>query len=147
MHGVADQNPGESTAAIAALLLNLAQTQDRSWLYAPFQARALQVPMAPAVAEGVRHDFDYALALEENEQRDLERARPANPLTRLWRRLTTSISAAFRESRPGYRETLDQGSHSRKLKKIFENGEPLTGEHLVGDEDAGLTFMRSLLGN
>ena len=57
------------------------------------------------------------------------------------------ISAAFRESRPGYRETLDQGSHSRKLKKIFEKGEPLTGEHLVGDEDAGLTFMRSLLGN
>ena len=149
MHGVADQNPGDSTSAIAALLLNLAQTQDRSWLYAPFQARALQIPMAPAVAEGVRHDFDFALALEENEQRDLERARPANPLTRLWRRLADAVSSAFRESRPGYRETLDQGSHSRKAKRILERGEPepLTGEHLVGDEDAGLTFMRSLLGN
>ena len=146
VHGVADQQPGESADAVAALLLNLAQTQDRNWLYEPFQARTVQVPLSPAVAGDVNYAFDYALALEENAKR-AEIGDAGRKAKELPQSAPSKLAHAFRESRPGYRETLEQGSYLSSEEDASDKPEPLTGEHLVGDEDAGLTYMRSLLGN
>jgi hypothetical protein len=147
VHGVADQQPGESADAVAALLLNLAETQDRSWLYEPFQARTVQVPLSPAVAGDVNYAFDYALAVEENAKRDEIGKAGRKAGKQLPQSTPAKLATAFRESRPGYRETLEQGSYLRGELETADQVEPLTGEHLVGDEDAGLTFMRALLGN
>lgn len=59
VHGVADQKPGDSQAAIAALLLSSTDA-NRQPLYEPFASRTISVPLEPAYAKAAAADITRA---------------------------------------------------------------------------------------
>src|SRR5258705_4152595 len=126
VHGVADQEPGDSAEAITALLLSRSDGEAKSkTCYEAFQSRTIYVPVAPARAGGVSADFVKAeltasgKGIGEKAMREEEPDKPG---------LREMVTEKFQEAKPGYRETLQEGSQT------------------PGGADAGLIYMRSLLG-
>ena len=123
VHGVADQQPGDSAEAIAALLLSRTDGEAQSKMcYEPFQSRTIYVPLAPARAGGVASDFFIAAREMAGKGSDEEELR-AEDATKPGLNARMARKFSFQESQTGYRETLKQGA------------------------DAGLAYMRSLLGS
>jgi hypothetical protein len=127
VHGVANQAPGDSAEAIAALLLSRSDGEAKSkTCYEPFQWRTIYVPVAPARAGGVAADFVKAeltasgKGITPEAMRDEKTDKPG---------FGEKVAEAFQESKPGYRATLQEGSQT------------------ATDADAGLIYMRSLLGS
>ena len=126
VHGVADQAPGDSAEAIAALLLSRSDGEVQTKAcYEPFQARTVYVPVAPARAGAVTADFTKA-DLKARGKGDSREALEAERLGKPG--LSEKVGKIFQESQPGYRATLEAGE-------------------TPSDADAGLTYMRSLLGS
>ena len=126
VHGVANQEPGDSAEAIAALLLSRTDGEaERKVCYEPFQSRTIHVPLAPAVAGGVASDLFMAQrevsgkGTDEEDLRAESRKKPG-----LIQRVNMAFS--FQESQTGYREILKLGATATGM-------------------DAGLAYMRSLL--
>jgi len=130
VHGVADQRPGESAAAIGAMLLGIRDEEAGGSVYEPFQARTIHVPLAPVVAQAVSADLSRA-ALEAG---DYNR-------TGVWDRLTSE----FRESQMGYRAILSEASGG-EMAALEEASDATVGQQSASNVDAGLTYMRLLLG-
>ena len=127
VHGVADQEPGDSAEAIAALLLSRSDGEAKSkTCYEAFQSRTIYIPVAPARAGGVSADFVKAelkasgKGISQEAMRDEAPDKPG---------LREMVTEKFQEAKPGYRETLQEGS--------------LT----PAGADAGLIYMRALLGS
>lgn len=137
VHGVANQAPGDSAEAIAALLLSRSEGEVRKkQCYEPFQARTIYVPLAPACAGAVTSDFVRATPIDGvDHSQNTKPKEPKGPKELgFWRKVTKRVIdffsvSGFQESRTGYRATLQEAAQTGK------------------GADAGLIYMRSLLGS
>lgn len=126
VHGVADQKPGDSQAAIAALLLSSTAANGQP-LYEPFTARTISVPLEPAYAKAAAADITRA-AYEAGEFEQ----RPS---------LMRSLTGGFDESPVGYRTLLAEQQSAETLPSQSVTEEQAATSRL----DAGLAYMRMLL--
>jgi hypothetical protein len=126
VHGVADQKPGDSQAAIAALLLSSTAANGQP-LYEAFTSRTISVPLEPAYAKAAAADITRA-AFEAGEFDQ----RPS-----IIRRLT----GGFSESPVGYRTLLAEQQSVEPTPSQAVTAEQTSASRL----DAGLAYMRMLL--
>ncbi len=128
VHGVADQKPGESAEAIAAVLLGCTSTNPETGAdeprYEAFSARGVHVPLAPAVAKAAAADFALAEYSARQGTKDTLRQR---------------VAAEFRETKLGYRQLL--GDEEATQLKGAQTVNPAGRSRF----DAGLAYMRLLL--
>ncbi|MCR4342099.1 MAG: hypothetical protein NUW01_19660, partial [Gemmatimonadaceae bacterium] len=126
VHGVADQKPGDSQAAIAALLLSSTAANGQP-LYQPFATRTISVPLDPAHAKAASADIARA-AYEAGEFEQ----RPS---------LIRRITGWFSESPVGYRTLLAEQRSVEPTPSQAVTAEQTAASRL----DAGLAYMRMLL--
>ncbi|MEX1185890.1 MAG: hypothetical protein WEA80_04815 [Gemmatimonadaceae bacterium] len=126
VHGVADQKPGDSQAAIAALLLSSTAANGQP-LYEPFASRTISVPLEPAYAKAAAADITRA-AYEAGEFEQ----RPS---------LMRSLTGWFDESPVGYRTLLAEQQSVEPPPSQVTTEEQAAASRL----DAGLAYMRMLL--
>jgi hypothetical protein len=132
VHGVADQQPGESVAAMAELLLSVeppsAQGPPAPLEYSAFRAHTLLVPLRPAVV----HDPESALT-SAADYVDPQRGR--------WTRLWTRVRLSFSEQR-GFTARMRYNPNPRALDDPGALAHEVMRQQLAGYQ--GGTEARSL---
>ena len=127
VHGVADQKPGDSQAAIAALMLSSTDA-DGQPLYKSFDKRSVSVPLDPAYAKAVESDIARAGIFAQEVTR-----KPS---------FVRRVIGWLQESPSGYRAFLaEQFKKPQAPAGVLQPRTPLPGR------DVGLAYMRMLLGS